>query len=71
MPLYEYRCSECDHRFEVLQRLGEGAEGLTCPECGQATAKKQFSTFSSSGASGGAGPAALGGGGCGAGGGFT
>ena len=23
MPLYEYRCASCDHRFEVLQRLGD------------------------------------------------
>lgn len=70
MPLYEYQCSECSHRFEVLQRLGEGSDALTCPECGQASAKKQFSTFSSSAAAGGADTAAVGGG-CGAGSGFT
>lgn len=70
MPLYEYQCSECGHRFEVLQRLGEGSDGLTCPECGRASANKQFSTFSSSAAAGGAGSTAAGGG-CGAGSGFT
>ena len=69
MPLYEYRCSECGHRFEVLQHLGEGAEKLICPECGAASPQKQFSTFASSAASGG-GTASFGGG-CGAGGGFT
>jgi putative FmdB family regulatory protein len=64
MPLYEYRCRTCRHRFEILQRLGGGAQGLACPRCGAEELEKQFSTFAS-GASGGesAGPAA---GGCGA-----
>jgi putative FmdB family regulatory protein len=32
MPLYEYRCTGCGKRIEVLQRLGE--ERLTeCPSC--------------------------------------
>jgi len=48
MPLYEYACTECGHKFEVLQRLGEGAEGLTCPNCEAETVEKQFSTFASS-----------------------
>ncbi len=45
MPLYEYRCEECDHRFEILQRLGDGAEGLTCPSCSAQRLEKVFSTF--------------------------
>ena len=48
MPLYEYRCDGCGHRFEVLQRLGEGAEGLGCPECGAEQLEKQLSTFAAS-----------------------
>ncbi len=47
MPLYEYRCAECGHRFEILQRIGEGAEGLSCPHCDAAGVQKQFSTFAS------------------------
>jgi len=68
MPLYEYRCHTCDHRFEILQRLGQGPEGLSCPECGEARIEKQFSTFASnSGAAGerSAGPARGCGPGCG------
>ncbi len=72
MPLYEYRCPDCGHRFELLQRLGEGAEDVTCPSCGRPAPEKQFSTFASSSASGGGGSTSFGGGGCGAGGGgFT
>ncbi|HZF08546.1 MAG TPA: zinc ribbon domain-containing protein [Thermoanaerobaculia bacterium] len=53
MPLYEYRCSDCDHRFEILQRIGQGADGLACPKCGVPHLEKQFSTFSASTATGG------------------
>ncbi len=48
MPLYEYRCDDCDHRFEVLQRLEAGAEELLCPECGAESLEKLFSTFAAS-----------------------
>jgi putative FmdB family regulatory protein len=30
MPLFEYRCSHCDHQFEALVRDGNSPE---CPEC--------------------------------------
>ena len=56
MLLYEYACRDCGHRFEVLQRMGDGAEGLVCPSCGHPEVSKQFSTFAAGGgASSGAG----------------
>ncbi len=45
MPLYEYSCRACGHRFEVLQRMGEDGEGLRCPSCAAAGADRQLSTF--------------------------
>ena len=33
MPLYEYRCTHCGERTEVLQRLGTAPLTL-CPHCG-------------------------------------
>ena len=33
MPLYEFECSQCHHRFERLQRLSD-APPSACPECG-------------------------------------
>ena len=48
MPLYEYHCDDCDHRFEVLQRLEAGTEELLCPECGGESLEKLFSTFAAS-----------------------
>lgn len=33
MPLYEYQCDSCDHRFEVIQKFSD-APIETCPNCG-------------------------------------
>ncbi len=45
MPIYEYRCEECNHRFEIIQRLGASSDGLSCPGCGAPRLEKVFSTF--------------------------
>ena len=52
MPLYEYGCSHCGHRFEILQAMGADGEGLVCPACGEGGVEKQLSTFSGSVAGG-------------------
>ncbi|MEZ4236555.1 MAG: zinc ribbon domain-containing protein [Myxococcota bacterium] len=31
MPIYEYECTSCGHRFEQLVRIG--ADAPPCPEC--------------------------------------
>ena len=42
MPIYEYKCQECDHYFEALQRIGE--QFLTdCPECNAKKLKRLVS----------------------------
>ncbi|MGE3275995.1 MAG: FmdB family zinc ribbon protein [Vicinamibacterales bacterium] len=33
MPLYEYQCEACGHRFEVIQKFSD-APLDTCPKCG-------------------------------------
>jgi putative FmdB family regulatory protein len=50
MPLYEYRCRECQERFEVLQRLGANGDGLLCPRCGAGEPERVLSTFAAGGA---------------------
>ncbi len=40
MPIYEYRCSECGHQQEHLQKVSD-AVLTTCPACGKETYKKQ------------------------------
>lgn len=32
MPRYDYQCTTCDHRFELVQTFKEAGSG-TCPEC--------------------------------------
>jgi putative FmdB family regulatory protein len=33
MPLYEYECFLCGHRFERIQRVND-VSNMSCPECG-------------------------------------
>jgi putative FmdB family regulatory protein len=33
MPLYEYQCDNCAHRFEVIQKFSD-APIEVCPKCG-------------------------------------
>lgn len=33
MPLYEYQCKKCKHRFEKIQKFSD-REVKKCPECG-------------------------------------
>jgi len=33
MPLYEYQCDSCGHRFEVIQKFSD-APVDKCPKCG-------------------------------------
>ena len=38
MPLYEYQCESCDHRFERIQKFSD-PHADTCPVCGGAVKK--------------------------------
>ena len=42
MPLYEYVCDKCEHRFEVIQKFSDELVS-TCPERG-GTVTKQMSS---------------------------
>lgn len=48
MPIYEYQCRVCNHKFDVLQKIGEDGKELECPKCGTPNPTKVFSIFSSS-----------------------
>lgn len=42
MPIYEYRCTECEHRLEKLQKISD-APLVDCPECGKPALTKLVS----------------------------
>jgi len=46
MPLYEYVCQACGHRFEKLVRNTTSDEGdVTCPECRAEGSQRVLSAF--------------------------
>ena len=42
MPIFEYVCRECNHRFE---QLIQGSAEANCPRCHTPKPEKQFSAF--------------------------
>jgi putative FmdB family regulatory protein len=67
MPIYEYRCEDCETAFEKLVRAFR--EEVACPRCGSTELERLLSTFAMSGTgSAGTGPSAFGGGACSSGG---
>ena len=41
MPIYAYRCEDCGHAADVLQKLSD-APLKECPSCGKENFKKQL-----------------------------
>ena len=42
MPIYEYRCTGCEHQFDALQKMSD-APLETCPQCSNSTLVKLVS----------------------------
>ena len=42
MPIYEYKCSKCEHQFEIIQRFSDNPLE-SCPKCDQKSIKKLVS----------------------------
>ncbi len=48
MPVFEYKCTDCNNKFEVLHKSSANQEEVTCPSCNSLKNKKLFSAFSAS-----------------------
>jgi len=48
MPMYEYKCSECNTKFDILHKSTSVHEDVHCPACHSTENKKLFSSFSPS-----------------------
>lgn len=68
MPLYEFRCRDCDSTFEVRRPMSQANDPATCPD-GHDGAVRLLSVFASVGGTStpGSTPAPKAGGGCGTG----
>jgi putative FmdB family regulatory protein len=42
MPIFEYRCKKCEHKFEALVRASTTVQ---CPACKGGALEKQLSVF--------------------------
>lgn len=43
MPIYEYQCRDCGHRFEVIVRLNDSPPA--CPSCESTNPERLISLF--------------------------
>ncbi|WP_233841040.1 zinc ribbon domain-containing protein [Dyella sp. 2HG41-7] len=42
MPIYEFQCNACGHRFDRLQKMSD-PDPSTCPSCGAPQVQRQLS----------------------------
>ncbi len=45
MPIYEYECMDCGHRFELNRKINERDSPAKCPKCGAQHMKRAFGSF--------------------------
>ncbi len=46
MPIYEFKCLECNNIFEILFGSSNEKVEIKCPECGSREAERVLSTVS-------------------------
>ncbi|MCX7833640.1 MAG: zinc ribbon domain-containing protein [Ignavibacteria bacterium] len=49
MPIFEYKCNDCNTKFEIFHKSRENEENIFCPKCNSKNYKKLISVFSSFG----------------------
>lgn len=47
MPIYEYRCKDCETVFETFVSSISDADKMICKKCASKNVEKQISSFSS------------------------
>ncbi len=45
MPIHEFKCSSCGHKFSILEPLSESKDVKECPKCGSKETNRLMSTF--------------------------
>jgi putative FmdB family regulatory protein len=45
LPIYEFACRSCEHRFEELVKVNDSSPALACPSCGSHDTARIMSAF--------------------------
>ncbi len=51
MPIYEYQCTKCGEKFELMRSFSADDSDLKCPKCGASNPQRTISLFASSNSS--------------------
>ena len=63
MPIYEYECTKCNQKFELMRSFNDDDADIKCPKCEAGNPRKVISLFASgSGADDSCAPSPSGGG---------
>lgn len=49
VPIYEYQCSKCSNRFEMIHGASEKDLKIVCPKCGDSKPQRVISSFTCGG----------------------
>jgi putative FmdB family regulatory protein len=52
MPLYEYKCSDCETCFDALRAMAKADAPIACPKCDSENTGRMISLFSAIGSEG-------------------
>jgi putative FmdB family regulatory protein len=52
MPLYEYKCADCDTCFDALRSMADADAPIACPTCDSENTCRQISLFTAIGSQG-------------------
>ncbi|MFQ6100049.1 MAG: zinc ribbon domain-containing protein [Anaerolineae bacterium] len=52
MPLYEYKCLDCETCFDALRAMTDADASIVCPKCGSEHTRRVISLFSAVGSEG-------------------
>lgn len=45
MPIYEYICLDCHHKFDILRKMSEADSPLKCENCSGENCSRMISLF--------------------------
>lgn len=43
MPIYDYKCTDCNKTYDIFHKVREVIEDIICPFCGSTNSKKLMS----------------------------